>query len=192
MAPKTDPYTWTKDEQRELVRILGSADPELLASLAWIVWSERPWAAAMAFASTPDGRAELIRTDEDKRRLRAAALPLDRAIHPLLGLTPFMHAAIAQTLGTGWLERLTATRDLLWAFRVSKRPRHRPKGWARLLAERVADLLATHKIRLTVGEHGRFARLLAFVCMVVDPDRTVLDPDIGGLVRAIVKARRTR
>jgi hypothetical protein len=190
MVPKTDPPTWTKAEQRELVDILGPDNLPLLTGLAWIVGRERRFADRLAHRESAEGQAEHLRTVGDKRRLQTAAVALDRAVDALSELGPSWSTRLAAALGADWLTTLTATRDRVQACVTpngSKAPRHRPKGWPRLIADAVADVLGQHKVRITSAPNGRFARVLAVVFWAVASE---LDPDLDGLVRAVVQDRR--
>jgi len=187
--------TWTKAEQRELVDVLGSDHPALLVDLAQIVRRERRFAAVLEYRETKEGQAEHDRIVGDKRRLQTSAVALDRTVHALSGLGPFWSVRLAAALGPDWLAALTATRDRVQACAMPRGPRrlrHRPKGWARLIADAVADVLVQHTVRLTSAPNGRFARVLAVVFSAVTSEKNVLDPDLDGLVRAVVQDRRHR
>lgn len=188
MAPVLGPPIWPKARHRELVQALGSSDPVLLRDLA-VAWQR----AALRGPTLPKERVDDARVrsafDADLKRLRRAAVALATASEALHGLTtPFFRGSVADGLGPNWrveLARWHASIHLDTRWRSTRRRRGAPASEARYLAHDVADVLEWHRIRLTTYPDGRFGLVLDIMLRSLN-----LTGDVGGLVRAITKARK--
>lgn len=187
MALLSDAPRWPKARQRELAQALGSSDPVLMRDLA-VAWQR----AALRGPTLPKERAADVRTQAemqaDVRRLARAARALARAATDLDAVQrPELRNWRDAWLGPMWAVELTNLRDwtrLLARWPVSRRGRGQPWSEARYLADDVADVLAWHGIPLTTYPDGRFGRVLDIVLRSLN-----LTADVGGLVRAVTKAR---
>ena len=187
MAPTLNPPTWPKARQRELAEALGSSDAVLLRDLA-VAWQR----AALRGPRLPKERADdalgQAAFDADVKRLRRATSALATAAAALQGLTtPFFRGSVDDGLGPNWRAEIARWHKVIGLdarWRSTRRRRGAPASEARYLAHDVADVLEWHGIRLTTYPDGRFGLVLDIMLRSLN-----LSADVGGLVRAMTKAR---
>jgi hypothetical protein len=174
--------------RRELVKVLGAGQDQLVVDLAKITWG---WALGVAMCSTQSGGLFVHRLAHtlanDAARLRALAAALKDAADLLAGLSGTARHLLGRRLGADWRKQLGHWHEAtlaLSSMTLPKRVRGRQKERARLVAEDVARALAAHGIPPTGGSTGAFASVLDVVLVVVG----IPAPGIQGLVKDVVES----